>query len=81
MRKLLFLAMSAGFAFLSYSQTRQIEVAGAPFPFAVNEWTPPEKEFPVTSYGAAKGGAPITESIEKAIAAAHDAGGGKVVIP
>lgn len=40
----------------------------------------PDRDFPVTQYGAGKG-TEITEAIRKAIAACHEAGGGRVVIP
>lgn len=42
----------------------------------------PKREFVVTDFGAVEGGKTInTEAIRKAIAACHDAGGGRVVIP
>ncbi len=42
----------------------------------------PKRDFPITDYGARKDGeADNTEPIRKAIAACHDAGGGRVVIP
>lgn len=42
----------------------------------------PDKDFPITNYGAKPGGqADATEAIRQAIAACHDAGGGRVVVP
>ena len=74
--------MMAAFAAASVrSELRRIEVKEAPFPFAVNEWTPPEREFPITSYGAKPGREPVTVAMDRAIAAAHKAGGGRVVVP
>ena len=60
---------------------RPCVVEGAPFPLTVMEWTLPERAFPITDYGAKLGDAPVTEPIEKAIAAAHAAGGGRVTVP
>jgi len=40
----------------------------------------PEREFVVTNFGAVEGQS-VSEAIRKAIAACHDAGGGRVVIP
>lgn len=40
----------------------------------------PKRDFPVTDFGARKGDR-ISEAIAKAIAACHEAGGGRVVIP
>ena len=40
----------------------------------------PKRDFAVTQFGAKKG-ADISEAVRKAIAACHDAGGGRVVIP
>lgn len=40
----------------------------------------PKRDFVVTQFGSKQGG-DISESIRKAIAACHDAGGGRVVIP
>jgi unsaturated rhamnogalacturonyl hydrolase len=41
----------------------------------------PARDFAITAYGAAAGGADCTEAIRQAIAACHDAGGGRVVVP
>ena len=41
----------------------------------------PARDFPITDYGAVAGGADCTAAITKAIAAAHAAGGGRVIIP
>jgi polygalacturonase len=40
----------------------------------------PNRDYPVTQFGAQEGG-DISEAIRKAIAACHEAGGGRVVIP
>ncbi len=41
----------------------------------------PARDFAITSYGATAGGADCTAAIAQAIAAAHAAGGGRVVVP
>ncbi len=41
----------------------------------------PAREFPITDHGAVAGGADCTAAIAQAIAAAHAAGGGRVVVP
>jgi unsaturated rhamnogalacturonyl hydrolase len=41
----------------------------------------PTRDFPITDYGAAAGGAECTAAIAKAIAVCHAAGGGRVVVP
>ena len=41
----------------------------------------PDRDFPITDFGAVAGGADCTEAIAKAIAAANAAGGGRVVVP
>ncbi|MEO6243816.1 MAG: glycoside hydrolase family 28 protein [Opitutaceae bacterium] len=41
----------------------------------------PARDFPITDHGAVAGGADCTAAITKAIAAAHAAGGGRVVVP
>ena len=54
-------------------------------PFAMSdllEFVYPDKDFPITKYGAKKGPRNInTKAIAKAIDACHRAGGGRVVIP
>jgi unsaturated rhamnogalacturonyl hydrolase len=40
----------------------------------------PDRDFPITQFGA-QAGADCTEAIKAAIAACHDAGGGRVVVP
>ena len=41
----------------------------------------PERNFVITDFGAAAGGTDCTAAIRKAIAACHEAGGGRVVVP
>jgi unsaturated rhamnogalacturonyl hydrolase len=42
----------------------------------------PERDFPITDFGAREGGQQLaTEAIRRAIQACHDAGGGRVVVP
>ena len=42
----------------------------------------PARDFEITKFGAVGGGArPCSDAIRKAIAACHDAGGGRVVVP
>ena len=55
----------------------------APFPMdSVYLCTFPNKEFPITKYGARKGNNHLnTQAFAKAIEACHRAGGGRVVVP
>lgn len=42
----------------------------------------PDRSFPITDFGAVEGGAEkATEAIRRAVAACHEAGGGRVVVP
>lgn len=41
----------------------------------------PDRDFPITAFGAKPGEEDCTRAIRKAIAAAHAAGGGRVVVP
>lgn len=55
----------------------------APFPMdSVHLCTFPNKEFPITKYGARKGSNHLnTQAFAKAIEACHRVGGGRVVVP
>ena len=54
----------------------------APFKMPdVPVWRVPEREFPITDYGAVTGAVKNTEAFAKAIAACSAAGGGRVVVP
>ena len=75
------LALAAVVGFALEAEVRPLVVEGAPFPLTVAEWTPPARDFPVTDYGAKPDGTPCTEAIEAAVAAAEQAGGGRVVLP
>jgi len=61
---------------------KNIEV-DAPFPMnPIQEFVFPDKEFPITDYGAVEGGeANNTVAIAAAVMACSEAGGGKVVVP
>ncbi len=69
------------------AEIKALEVKGAPFELTVNEWTPPAREFRISDYGAKPvngdfaAAEPVTEAMEKTIAAAVKAGGGRVVVP
>lgn len=63
------------------AEVRPLRIAGAPFELTVAEWTPPSRRFPITDFGAVPEGPPVTEAIERAVAKAHAAGGGRVFIP
>lgn len=65
----------------SRAGVRTLAVKEAPFPFAVAEWTPPARDFPITAYGAKPGESPVTAAIDAAVEAAAQAGGGRVVLP
>ncbi len=81
-RRQLLAAVFVIFACAASAEVRPIVVEGAPFPLTVAEWTPPARDFPITGFGAEKGGAkPVTEAIEAAVAAAAKAGGGRVTLP
>ena len=80
MRRLVAAAVCA-VAAVATADVHSLVVTGAPFELTVAEWTPPARDFPVTAYGAKADGTPATEAIEAAIAAAHAAGGGRVVFP
>ena len=58
-------------------------VVEAPFPMdTIKEYIFPERDFPITKYGAKSGGKfNNTAAISKAIAACNKAGGGRVVVP
>lgn len=55
----------------------------APFPMPpIRLYRFPDRDFPITSYGAkAKQGSINTKAIDQAIKACHEAGGGRVVVP
>ncbi|WP_370524429.1 glycoside hydrolase family 28 protein [Bacteroides sp. 224] len=63
-----------------YYETVEVK---APFPMEpIKVYVYPEKDFPITSYGAVEGGETInTEAFKKAIEACNKAGGGKVIVP
>ena len=63
------------------ADARRLVVDDAPFPLTVEEWIPPERDFPITAYGAKPDGSPVTEAIESAVRTAYRAGGGRVVVP
>lgn len=71
----------------SCSQNRQPEyekiAVEAPFPMdSINVYIYPDKEFPITQYGAVEGGeVDNTQAIAAAIEACNQAGGGRVVVP
>lgn len=65
------------------AQYRTIEVNDAPFAMpAIHEYIYPERNFPITKYGAKADGKTIcTKAIARAIANCNKAGGGHVVVP
>lgn len=68
----------------SYEHTYEMISAGeTPFPMdSIKIFIYPEKDFPITKYGAVEGGiTDNTEAIAKAFDACSKAGGGRVVIP
>lgn len=76
----MFFLLSCNSSSKGYYKT--VKVA-APFPMEpIKEFVFPEREFPITDYGAVKGGeANNTTAIAAAIRACNEAGGGKVVVP
>lgn len=79
---LLSVLLSLAFAPAAVSQTT-LTAPEAPFEFApltIHEF--PDKDFPITKFGAKKGDvAANTTAFKKAMAACHKAGGGSVVVP
>lgn len=61
----------------------EVSAPEAPFSFApLQMYDFPQKDFPITRYGARKGDAVATmKAFEKAMAACNKAGGGRVVVP
>lgn len=70
---------------LSPEDARYLEAPDREPPFDMPAFEPPvfpDRDFPITDYGAVEGGSvKNTEAIARAIAACHDAGGGRVVVP
>jgi len=72
--------------YISYAQTQQYKetvITDAPFPMKpIKEFIFPDKEFPITKYGAKSDGKTLcTKAFQKAMAACNKAGGGYVVVP
>lgn len=69
----------------SFQQANQFEkiIVEAPFPMdTIKVMIYPDKNFPITGYGAMAGGETInTEAFAAAMDACHKAGGGRVVVP
>ncbi|MCD8302804.1 MAG: glycoside hydrolase family 28 protein [Prevotellaceae bacterium] len=66
----------------SSPEYKLVEVA-APFPMEpIKEYVFPDRDFPITDYGARPGGKEMnTEAIARAIEACSSAGGGRVIVP
>jgi polygalacturonase len=77
------LLATAGIAAPSDSVTHEEIRVKAPFPMpALKVPVFPKRDFVITDFGAVAGsGEKSSEAIRKAVAACHDAGGGRVVIP
>ena len=61
---------------------RTIQINDAPFEMpALKEYVYPERNFPITDYGAKPDGTKCTDAIAKAMEACEKAGGGHVVVP
>lgn len=65
------------------AQYKETVITDAPFPMKpIKEFIFPEKEFPITKYGAKSDGKTLcTKAFQKAMAACSKAGGGYVVVP
>ena len=65
------------------AQYRETIITDAPFPMQpIKEYIFPEREFPITKYGAKSDGKTLcTKAFQKAMAACNKAGGGYVVVP
>lgn len=65
------------------AQYRETIITDAPFPMQpIKEYIFPEREFPITKYGAKSDGKTLcTKAFQKAMAACSKAGGGYVVVP
>ena len=71
---------------ISHAQTQQYKetvITDAPFPMKpIKEFIFPDREFPITKYGAKSDGKTLcTKAFQKAMAACNKAGGGYVVVP
>ncbi|HSC55501.1 MAG TPA: glycoside hydrolase family 28 protein [Phnomibacter sp.] len=77
------LIVLAGMQTAAFAQGYTTLKIKAPFRMdSVRLYSYPQKDFIITSYGAVEGGkVKNTEAIANAIAACHEAGGGRVVIP
>ena len=69
------------FAGGAFGEVRPLVVEGAPFPLTLSVWEAPPREFSIADYGAKPDGEPVTEAIDRAIAACAAAGGGRVRFP
>ena len=83
-RKFLFLALVLSAAIAAAQGTyRETVIEDAPFRMdPIREYVFPDREFPITKYGAKEGGQKLcTKAFQKAMAACSKAGGGYVVVP
>lgn len=61
---------------------REVAVTNAPFQMpAIRQPVFPERDFPITDFGARSGGEKCTEAFARAMEACSRAGGGRVVVP
>ena len=81
MKKIMTTVTAAVLALAVWGEVSVLKVPEAPFPLEIAVWTPPERTFSIADFGAKPDGTPVTEALERAIAACSAAGGGKVVVP
>jgi len=80
MKKIMAMVAAAVVALMAGADVGTLKVPEAPFPLEIAVWTPPERTFSIVDFGAQKD-RPVTEALERAVAACSAAGGGKVVVP
>ena len=84
MKKTIILLTIAAVAALgaNAAEQRMVRISGCPFEMPpIAEVTNPDRDFPVTDYGARPDGTKCTAAFAAAMAACEKAGGGRVVVP
>lgn len=69
----------SGFSGFAGGSETVMPVPEAPFPLEIRVWNPPERDFRIEDFGA-QSGQVVTRAVERAVAAANAAGGGRVKV-